>query len=44
MPVGATGRVQELVKVTKRTDGSLLRESLCSVRFVPLIGAGGWQE
>jgi protein-L-isoaspartate(D-aspartate) O-methyltransferase len=43
MPVGATGSVQELVKVTKRPDGSLNRESLCSVRFVPLIGAEGWR-
>jgi protein-L-isoaspartate(D-aspartate) O-methyltransferase len=44
MPVGATGSVQELVKVTKQSDGSLSRESLCGVRFVPLIGAEGWRE
>ena len=44
MPIGATGSVQELVKATKRPDGSLHHESLCGVRFVPLIGAEGWAE
>lgn len=44
MPLGQTGRAQELVKVTKHSDGSIARETLCGVRFVPLIGAEGWRE
>ena len=44
MPVGAAGGFQELVKVTKRPGGSLVQESLCGVRFVPLIGAEGWGD
>ena len=44
MPVGSWGSIQELVKVTKQADGSLQRETLCEVRFVPLIGAEGWRD
>lgn len=44
MPIGEPGWVQELVKVTKEDNGVLRRESLCSVRFVPLIGEEGWNE
>lgn len=44
MPIGEPGWVQELVKVTKEDNGVLRRESLCSVRFVPLIGEEGWHE
>ena len=39
MPIGGRNSAQELVKVTKRDDGSIERESLGGVRFVPLIGA-----
>lgn len=42
MPIGEPGWVQELVKVTKREDGTLKRENLGGVRFVPLIGEEGW--
>jgi len=42
MPIGDPGRVQELIKVTKQEDGILKQESLCGVRFVPLIGEEGW--
>jgi protein-L-isoaspartate O-methyltransferase len=34
--------VQELIKVTKQEGGALKQESLGGVRFVPLIGAEGW--
>jgi protein-L-isoaspartate O-methyltransferase len=34
--------VQELVKATKQKDGTLKRENLGGVRFVPLIGEEGW--
>lgn len=44
MPVGDPGRVQELVKVTKRPDGTTSKENLGGVRFVPLIGEEGWRE
>ena len=44
MPVGEPNWVQELVKVTKRPDGTLDRENLGGVRFVPLIGEEGWKH
>ena len=44
MPLGAPGAIQELVKVTKRADGSLEQVNLGGVRFVPLIGAHGFTE
>jgi protein-L-isoaspartate(D-aspartate) O-methyltransferase len=44
MPVGEPGWVQELVKVTKRADGTTEQQNLGGVRFVPLIGEEGWQE
>lgn len=44
MPIGEPGAVQELVKVTKRADGSLDRQNLGGVRFVPLIGEEGWKN
>lgn len=40
IPVGAQGRVQELIVATKRADGSLERASLIPVRFVPMTGEG----
>jgi protein-L-isoaspartate(D-aspartate) O-methyltransferase len=44
MPVGGPDSVQELVKVTKRADGSVERQNLGGVRFVPLIGEEGWKN
>jgi protein-L-isoaspartate(D-aspartate) O-methyltransferase len=44
IPVGATPREQVLVRVRRTTDGRYPREELGGVRFVPLIGAEGWQE
>lgn len=43
MPVGDPGWVQELVKVTKHSDGTTEQQNLCGVRFVPLIGEEGWR-
>jgi protein-L-isoaspartate(D-aspartate) O-methyltransferase len=37
MPVGGRWAGQSLVKLTKQGDGSLQREHLCEVRFVPLV-------
>jgi protein-L-isoaspartate(D-aspartate) O-methyltransferase len=44
MPIGDVGSVQELVKITKREDGTFDSESLGGVRFVPLIGAHGYGD
>ena len=39
MPLSGRWAGQTLVKLTKRRDGSIAREQLCGVRFVPLVGA-----
>jgi protein-L-isoaspartate(D-aspartate) O-methyltransferase len=44
MPLGSPGLVQELVRVSKRPDGTVDRENLGGVRFVPLIGEEGWKD
>jgi protein-L-isoaspartate(D-aspartate) O-methyltransferase len=41
MPVDRAGGDQLLVRVTKGQDGSLRREELGAVRFVPLVGEDG---
>jgi protein-L-isoaspartate(D-aspartate) O-methyltransferase len=44
MPIGDPHSVQSLVKLTKRDDGTLEREDLGAVRFVPLIGEHGFGD
>jgi protein-L-isoaspartate(D-aspartate) O-methyltransferase len=44
MPVGEPGAVQSLVKVTRLAGDAFEDEDLGAVRFVPLIGAQGWDE
>jgi protein-L-isoaspartate(D-aspartate) O-methyltransferase len=44
MPLGEPGSVQELVRLTKRADGTVERENLGDVRFVPLVGEEGWKN
>ena len=44
MPIGDPGWAQNLVKVTKREDGTLQQADLGGVRFVPLIGEEGWSD
>ena len=44
MPIGEPGAVQSLVKVTRRGESAYEEEDLGPVRFVPLIGAQGWNE
>ena len=44
MPIGEPGDVQDLIKVVKRPDGSLVETNLGGVRFVPLIGEEGWRD
>jgi protein-L-isoaspartate(D-aspartate) O-methyltransferase len=43
MPVGEGRELQKLVRVTRERDGTFASEDLEDVRFVPLIGAQGWQ-
>lgn len=43
IPVGSRPRSQRLVRVTRRGRRDYKRETLCYVRFVPLIGAEGWE-
>jgi protein-L-isoaspartate O-methyltransferase len=44
MPVGDSGCVQQLIKVTKNADDTLDQQDLGGVRFVPLIGEEGWKD
>jgi protein-L-isoaspartate(D-aspartate) O-methyltransferase len=43
MPVGEGRELQKLVRLTRQHDGSFASEDLGDVRFVPLIGAQGWE-
>ena len=44
IPVGRHPQEQELLRITRQADGTLRRESLGAVRFVPLVGAAGWSS
>jgi protein-L-isoaspartate(D-aspartate) O-methyltransferase len=44
IPIGQDRSLQTLMRVTRNPDGSLGHEDLGGVRFVPLIGAEGWDE
>jgi protein-L-isoaspartate(D-aspartate) O-methyltransferase len=44
MPIGEPGWVQQLIKATRRADGTVERQNLGDVRFVPLIGEEGWKH
>jgi protein-L-isoaspartate(D-aspartate) O-methyltransferase len=44
IPVGEEKTLQSLVRVTRTGAAEYHREELCDVRFVPLVGAGGWEE
>jgi len=44
IPLGATPREQELLRITRVAPERYQREQLGQVRFVPLIGAAGWSE
>ena len=43
VPVGDDPRAQELVRVTRVSEGEFVREYIADVRFVPLIGKEGWE-
>jgi len=42
IPVGADSFHQILLRVRRIAPHNYLREALCDVRFVPLIGSAGW--
>jgi len=44
IPIGEDRSLQELMRFTREPDGTLRKESLGDVRFVPLIGAQGWED
>jgi protein-L-isoaspartate(D-aspartate) O-methyltransferase len=44
MPIGSRRGSQELVRVTRLDENRWERESLGTVRFVPLVGEHGWDE
>ena len=43
IPIGTDSRAQELVRITRTGEDRFEREDLADVRFVPLIGAEGWE-
>ncbi len=43
IPVGVYRDVQELVRITRLSQSEYRQEDLADVRFVPLVGAEGWQ-
>jgi protein-L-isoaspartate O-methyltransferase len=44
MPIGDPKDVQEMVRVTRDSDGRTEVRELGPVRFVPLIGEEGWSD
>ncbi|MFT4582543.1 MAG: protein-L-isoaspartate(D-aspartate) O-methyltransferase [Gammaproteobacteria bacterium] len=44
IPVGSDPRVQELVRVVRRTQDHYVTEDIADVRFVPLVGSEGWTD
>lgn len=44
IPVGRTGNAQSLLRVRRISEDKYVEEDLGAVRFVPLIGAAGWQD
>lgn len=44
IPIGSDKSDQTLLRITKLCDEDYRQESLCEVRFVPLVGAAGWES
>jgi protein-L-isoaspartate(D-aspartate) O-methyltransferase len=44
IPVGAEQRAQRLVRIIRQGPNQYRRQALSHVRFVPLIGAEGWER
>lgn len=43
MPVGLSLESQKLMRITRQDEENYHYETLCSVRFVPLLGKEGWE-
>jgi protein-L-isoaspartate(D-aspartate) O-methyltransferase len=43
IPVGKAQNLQKLVRVTRTTAETFTTETIADVRFVPLLGKGGWK-
>jgi len=44
IPVGETQNTQTLLRVRRTSENEFIEEDLGAVRFVPLIGAEGWED
>lgn len=44
MPIGAVDDAQRLIRVVREAADRFRQDDLGAVRFVPLIGAGGWDD
>ena len=44
IPVGSTLRTQKLVRLRRMSEHEYQEEDMGGVRFVPLIGAAGWED
>ncbi|SCZ86128.1 protein-L-isoaspartate(D-aspartate) O-methyltransferase [Nitrosomonas mobilis] len=44
IPVGTSLQTQKLLRVRRITEQEYIEEDMGSVRFVPLIGAAGWED
>lgn len=44
LPVGSSSYYQILLRIRRSGEHEYRNEELCGVRFVPLIGAEGWQD
>jgi len=44
IPVGETQNTQTLLRVRRTSENEFIEENLGAVRFVPLIGAEGWED
>lgn len=44
IPVGPHRHLQQLKRIRRLGEGDFEEETLADVRFVPLVGAGGWDD
>ncbi len=44
IPVGSTLRTQKLIRLRRMSEHEFQEEDMGGVRFVPLIGAAGWED
>ncbi len=44
IPVGASAQAQTLLRIRRVSETEFIEEDLGGVRFVPLVGAAGWED